>query len=534
MDSKRDMTRFAAVFAGGTMLSRVSGLVRDMIFFHFVKGEALGAFVFAFSLPNMLRDMLGEGATNAALIPVFAEKREREGEEAYRKAVASVMGFMLLILSVITVLGVAVMPAVPGFLRMLTVVTGEDLPQDEAQLSELVRLLQWTFPYVLMICMTVFASGPLFLARRYGSASWSPVILNVVLAASCVLFARAFVNPAWALVLGIWAGGLGTWAYMFWDMHRATGVLLPRFDFRNPAVGRVLLLMLPVIAGQSAGEVNKVIERMFAASLGLDKVLALYASNRLVQLPLSVFGVAVSVAILPSISRAMARGERDVVRDTLMHGLRQSFFLVFPAMVGLVVLREPLVRLLFERGEFGPEDTRLAADALGYAALGLLSFSWVKVSIQGFYAAQQTHIPVLAATASMVLNILLNIALVRPMGYLGLALSTSVSYTVNFLVVYALLCRKYGRLWNAGFLGALARMLLAGLLMGAGVMLVSGFVAPVLGTATLAARLGGVLVSIGVAVGVYFGACALLGVAEMRQVVSVFLRKRGADAPPSG
>ncbi|HNY85034.1 MAG TPA: murein biosynthesis integral membrane protein MurJ [Candidatus Hydrogenedentes bacterium] len=532
MDSKRDMTRFAAVFAGGTMLSRVSGLVRDMIFFHFIKGEALGAFVFAFSLPNMLRDMLGEGATNAALIPVFAEKREKEGEEAYRRAVASVMGFMMLILSVITVLGVALMPAVPGLLRMLTVVTGEDLPQNEAELSELVRLLQWTFPYVLMICMTVFASGPLFLAKRYGSASWSPVILNVVLAVFCVGFARVFVNPAWALVLGIWVGGLGTWAYMFWDMHRATGVLLPRFDFRNPAVGRVLLLMLPVIAGQSAGEVNKVIERMFAASLGMDKVVALYASNRLVQLPLSVFGVAVSVAILPSISRAMARGEVGVVRDTLMHGFRQSFFLVFPAMVGLVALREPLVRLLFERGKFGPEDTRLAADALGYAALGLLSFSWVKVSIQGFYAAQQTHIPVIAATAAMVLNILLNIALVRPMGYLGLALSTSISYTVNFLVVYALLCRKYGRLWDAGFAGALGRMLLASLLMGACAAWVSGAAAAHLGTVSLLARAAGVFVSIGAAVGVYFGACALLRVSEMRQISGVFLHKAGGPPHP--
>jgi len=151
----------------------------------------------------------------------------------------------------------------------------------------------------------------------------------------------------------------------------------------------------------------------------------------------------------------------------------------------------------------------------------------VKVSIQGFYAAQQTHIPVIAATAAMVLNILLNIALVRPMGYLGLALSTSISYTVNFLVVYALLCRKYGHLWDAGFASALGRMLLASLLMGACAAWVSGAAAAHLGTVSLLARAAGVFVSIGAAVGVYSGACALLRVSEMRQISALFFGKAG-------
>ncbi len=524
---KRDIARFTAIFAGGTMLSRVTGLARDMVFTHFVRGEALGSFLFAFSLPNMLRDMLGEGATNAAMIPVFAEVKEKEGEEGYRRAVASVMGAMLVVFGVITVIGVLLMPAVPGALRLLTHVTGEDLPQDAGRLAEMVRMLQWTFPYFFMICMTIFATGPLFIAKRYGTASWSPLILNVVLALSCVLLARSFTNPAWSLVVGMWVGGVAQWAVMFWDMRRSTGILMPRFELRHPAVRRVFWLLLPVIIGQSTGEVNKVIERFFAMSLGEDKVLALYVSNRLVQLPLAMFGIAVSVAILPTISRACARGEHHAVRDTMMHGLRQSFFLVVPAMAGLAALREPLVRLLFERGQFSPVDTRQAADALFYAGMGLLSYSWVKVTIQGFYAAQKTHIPVIAATVSMAINILVNIALVRPMGYLGLALSTTISYTVNFLIVYTLLCRRLGPLWDAPFLAALGKITAASLLMAAATRLSADALLQYFGTKGFLPALTVVLLPMTLAAVVYCGACLALRVPEMRETLGLLARRRG-------
>jgi len=238
-----------------------------------------------------------------------------------------------------------------------------------------------------------------------------------------------------------------------------------------------------------------------------------------VQLPLAMFGIAVSVAILPTISRACARGEHHAVRDTMMHGLRQSFFLVVPAMAGLAALREPLVRLLFERGQFSPVDTRQAADALFYAGMGLLSYSWVKVTIQGFYAAQKTHIPVIAATVSMAINILVNIALVRPMGYLGLALSTTISYTVNFLIVYTLLCRRLGPLWDAPFLAALGKITAASLLMAAATRLSADALLQHLGTNGFLSALTVVLLPMTLAALVYCGACLALRVPEMRETL---------------
>ena len=522
-DHRRDITRFIAVFAGGTMLSRVTGLVRDIVLATFVQSQALGTFLFAFSITNMLRDMLGEGATNAAMVPVFSEIKEKQSEEEYRNAVASVLGAMFLVFTVITVAGVAVMPLVPGALGRLAPFTGEELPQSPSELAELVRILQWTFPYFLLIGLTTFAMGPLFVAKRYGTASWSPLLLNVALAAS-VVATGWFENPAWALVVGAWIGGLAQLLVLFWDMHRRTGVLWPRFNLRHAATSKVFLLLLPVLLGQATGEVNKLVDRFFAMSLGEDKVTALYYSQRLIQLPLSIFGIAVSVAILPTLSRAATRGEFDTVRDTLRQGFRQSFFLVIPSLVGLIALSGPLTEFLFQHGKFTSVDAQQTAAAVFYAALGLLSFSWVKISVQGFYAVQNTVTPVVVATISMALNIVFILVLVRPMGYLGLALATTLSYTVNFVLLFSLLCRRFGRLWDMELAVSLGKMLASALVMGFLAMETHHLLNGIVGSHGLLRQSVSVGGAVAVAATAYAGGCALLRVPEMGQALRLLRR----------
>ncbi|HDP35376.1 MAG TPA: murein biosynthesis integral membrane protein MurJ, partial [Candidatus Hydrogenedentes bacterium] len=441
-EGARELSRFAAIFAGGTMISRALGLVRDMVFAHVIPGAALGSFLFAFSLPNMLRDMLGEGAVNAALVPVFTAARESGDHKEYRRAVASVMSMMLLIFFALTVIGVLLMPLTPAVLSALRPFTGRELPQSEAELTETVRLMQWTFPYLFFIGAAVFAMAPLFVARRYGTPSWTPVLLNVSFIVCALCLRGYFANPAWALVVGVWLGGLAQMAALWFDMFRSVGVAWPRFHFRHAAVAQTVWLLLPVVFGQAAGEVNKLVDRFFAMSLGEDTVLALYISNRLVQLPLAIFGVAVAVAILPALSQSHAQRDAEKQRSLMLFGLRQSFFLSLPAMVALIVLREPVIRLIFERGEFDAAATERAAGALFYAGMGLVSFAWVKVLVQGFYARHDTRTPVVVAASCMLLNIALNLALVRPMGYQGLALSTSISFTVNFVALYLLHTRR--------------------------------------------------------------------------------------------
>jgi putative peptidoglycan lipid II flippase len=524
-EGRSQIARFAAIFAGGTLLSRVLGLVRDIVLAATVPAAARDAFFFAFRLPNMLRDMLGEGATNAAFVPVFTAARETETPEAYRRMVSACLSAMLILLTVVTAAGVLLMPLVPAALAALQPFTGSAPPPAE-EMAEIVLMLQWTFPYLLLIGLAVFATGPLYVARHYSTPSWSPVLLNIALIAVCFLLPGQVMEPKWALIAGVWLGGVAQLVVLFVAMRRVTGIWLPNFQLRDPAIRKVSRLLGPVLVGQAAGEVNKLVDSFFAIMLGPGVVSALFFANRLIQLPLSIFGIAISVAILPEISRAGARGEYDAVRRTLAQGLSQTTFLVAPAMVVLLMLGEPIIRLLFQRGAFDAAQTEMAAVALWYYGAGLLSFSWVKVTVQGFYALHDTKTPVKIATVSMLSNIAMNAALVGPMGFRGLALATTLSYTMNFLALYVLMGRRCGSLWDRAFAGAMLRLSVALGFLALTIFALSLGVGKVVSGNTIMTDLLHVFVPVGGGGIVYLGACALLRVSEMQDLMTLFRRRR--------
>ncbi len=502
------------------MLSRVLGLARDMAITALVPGPSRDAFLVAFRFPNMLRDLVGEGASNAAFVPVLSETLERKSEAAFRELTSALMSAMLLLLSVITVAGVLFMPEIFRIFHLLGTFTQAEGPAAE-HVALMESLTRWTFPYIFFIGLTVFAMGPLFVKGHYLTPSWSPALLNVTLILACFAFRGWFPDPAYALVLGVWLGGVAQLLVQYIALSRYTGVRFPNFHLRHPGIRQALWLLVPVLLGQAAGEVNKLVDTLFAARLGDGSVTALFYANRLVQLPLSVFGIAISAAVLPSISKAAARKDLDEVRDTLMHGLRQCLFLVGPALVALLLLSGPIVSLLFRRGAFDLDDTNRTSSALVYYAVGLLCFAWVKVTVAGFYAQQDTKTPVAVATASVGLNIVLNFALVGPMGYRGLALATTIAFSVNFVLLYLILSRRLGRLWDRDFLSSVTRIVLA--CAGAGIALamarhlVAGFFAD----DSLISRvlLAGVpLAACGL---VYMALCALLRVHELRAFMSL-------------
>lgn len=441
------ISRFMAIFAGGTLLSRVLGLAREAALGAFVPPATRDAFFLAFQLPNMLRDMFGEGAANAALVPVFSRRLEQSGESAYRESIRAVLGVFVVLFVVLTLAGILLIPLAPAAVDVLQRWSGGEGPPPE-QWANTLAVMQWTFPYLLFIGLTAFATAPLFIARHYFTPSWSPALLSIALIGCAMLPAAWFGGVEWGLVVAVWIGGIAQMLAMFWAMRQKTGVILPSMNFRHPDVWKVFILLGPVIIGQSAGEINKLIDRFFAYGLEPDTVTALYFSNRLIQLPLALFGVGVSVAILPEMSKALARDDIAHARATLVLGLRQSFFLLAPATFGLMVLGEPIIRALFQRGHFSAETTAMTNTAMQYSAMGLLAFGWIKVTAQGFYAAQDSRTPVVAAAASMLLNILLNFALVPSMGFRGLALATTLSFGLNFLILFALLSRRYGFLFD--------------------------------------------------------------------------------------
>lgn len=519
--------RFASIFAGGTMLSRILGLVRDMVVGALVAVGSRDAFILAFKLPNMLRDMIGEGALNAAFVPVFSSSLERDGEESFKELVSAAMSSMLIILLVLTVMGTLLVPQLLNGLNALKPITGGEMLSPQ-ELHLITTLARWTFPYLFFIGMAVFAMGPLYTLRQYATPSWSPALLNVALIATCLAFRNRFPDPAHALVLGVWLGGIAQLAVLYIALGRKTGVWVPNFNLAHAGVWRIYALMVPVLIGQAAGEVNKLVDVLFARSLDEGIVSAFYYANRLIQLPLSMFGFAVAVAILPMLSQAAARNRIKEIRDTLTTGFRQSFFLVCPSMFGLIFFGRPIVRLLFERGDWTPLQTELTVGALTIYAFGLLSFAWIKVGVTGFFCVSDTKTPVIVASASMLLNIVLNIALVRPLGYKGLALATVISYTVNFAALYYLLVKRHGPLWNSAFFTSLLRIIVAGAVMTAAAYGAYVKTASIWPPDSTFARLTSVAALLVAAALAYAGACYFLGVEELEDFAALLRRKSRA------
>lgn len=523
-DAAIKTSRFAAIFASGTLMSRVLGLVRNIVLARFIPGASLDMFLLAFKLPNMLRDMLGEGAVNAAFVPVLSEEKETGDKESFRKLAAACFAAMLLVFLAITLVAILLIPFVPTLMEWLRPLTGAE-PKEAEYLANTILMMQWTFPYLVFIGLAAFAMAPLFVVGHYSTPSWSPALLNIALIATCVGLYRYFEEPAWALILGIWLGGLGQFAVLYWAMFRYTGVALPSFQLRHPGVQRAFLLLGPIIAGQAAGEVNKLVDGFFAYSVGA--VSTLFFANQLVQLPLSVFGIAVSVAILPGLSRAGTRGDKEYIGKALQNGWSQTAFLIFPAMLGLIVLAEPIVRLVYERGEFSVENTHDTATALCFYAAGLWAFAWVKISVQGFFAVQNTKTPVIIASVSMILNILLNILLIGPMGFRGLALATTLSFSINFLALFWLLCRYYGPLYrNVEFLRSIMNITGISICMATVVYAVRHVLTVYLSTANFMHNLLMVLVPIGIGVGLYLALSWWTGSPELRAFQAALWRRK--------
>ena len=515
------------------MISRLAGLVRDVALAALPAGLR-EPFIIAFRFPNTLRDIIGEGAMNAAFVPVYSETLEKDSKEAFQDLVSACLGMMILVLGVVTLVGMIVAPWLTLSVNSLTPLTGSD-PKSVQELTRVAVFTRWCFPYIFFIGLAVFTMGPLFAMKRYATSAWTPAILNVTLAFACaVIFwpnrfglVEGQVEPMLLLIVAVWLGGILHVAVQFAAMRKHTGVLWPTFQPTHPGVKKVLWLMVPVVIGQSAGEVNKLVDLMFANALPIGAVTALTFANRLVQLPLGIFGVATSVAILPIVSRAVARADFEEARATLLHGLRQSAFLVLPATLGLLAVGEPIVRLLFQRGNFTQDDVARTTVVLVPFAISLIAFAWVKVCLTGFYARHDTKTPVVVSAISMILNIVLNIILIRPLGYQGLALSTMLAQFVNLFALYWLLGRAYGPLFNGDFISGLTRIVAAGILMAAVAYGVYVRIAAAMEGDSFNTRLITVAIPVGVAIVVYVGAAYALRIPELDHFLDILRRRRG-------
>lgn len=424
------LLRSTGIVSAFTMLSRVLGLVRDVVIANlFGAGGGVDAFFVAFKIPNFFRRLFAEGAFSQAFVPVLSEYRERRDHAAVQLLVSHTAGSLGGILLLLSIICIVFAPAVtllfaPGFYHAADKF---DLASD---------MLRLTFPYLLLISMTAFLGSILNSYGRFGVPAVTPVFLNIVLICFSLLVAPLMDPPIMALAWGVLAAGVIQLVFQLPYIKQLQLLQRPRWGWSDPGVRRILKLMVPALFGVSVAQINLLLDTVLASFLADGSVSWLYYSDRLMELPLGVFGVAVGTVILPSLSRSHVSATRERFSGTLDWALKLVLLIGLPATLALLVLAGPLLATLFQYGAFAGEDVLRAEQSLQAYSLGLLAFMLIKVLAPGFFARQDTKTPVKIGIKAMVVNMVMNLILIWPLAHVGLALATTLSAATNAALLY--------------------------------------------------------------------------------------------------
>jgi putative peptidoglycan lipid II flippase len=443
------------IVASMTMLSRILGLVRDIVIATlFGAGSHADAFFVAFKIPNFLRRLFAEGAFNQAFVPVLAEMSQQDNKQLLKAMIGKVAGSLLLVLSVITVVAIVAAP-------VLALVFAPGFAGDGDKLGLTADMLRITFPYLLLISMTGFLGSLLNHAGRFAIPALTPVLLNLSLITAALWLAPQMTVPVMALAWGVLAAGVLQLALQVPFVAQLGLLARPRLGFSDSRVKQVMKLMLPAMFGVSVAQINLLLDTVLASLLQNGSVSWLYYSDRLMELPLGVFGIAIATVILPGLSQRHASKSPQAFSDTLDWALRMVLLLGVPAAIALVLLAEPLITTLFHYGAMGDRDVLLSAASLRAYALGLLFFMLIKVLAPGYFARQDMKTPVRIGIWAMASNMLFNLLLVWQFDHVGLAMATSLSALLNAALLGFGLYRQ--KIWQpcAGWAVFLLRVLLA-------------------------------------------------------------------------
>ena len=461
------LLRSTAVFSGMTFISRITGLVRDIVFatvFEF--GKATDAFLIAFKIPNFLRRLFAEGAFAQAFVPVLSEYKVRRDEKDVRELVASTAGTLGGVLLILTALVVLITP-----LFVMLIALG--YIGDPAQVDLTAEMLRITFPYIFFISLTALAGGVLNTYGQFALPAFTPVLLNLSLIGAAIWLSDFFAVPAMALAWGVLIAGVVQLALQLPFLLRLRLLRWPRWGWRDAGVRRIMKLMLPGIIGSSAMQINLLFDVMVASFLAFGSITWLYFADRMMEFPLGMFGIALATVILPYLSEKYARQDSVAFSRTLDWALRWVLIIGLPAAVGLGVLAGPILATLFLYGGRTEHDLQMMSLALIAYSFGLLGFMLVKVLVPGYFARQDTKTPMKVAMIAMVANMLFNIILVVTLVHLefiaphaGLAFATTLSSFINAMLLLRGLRRDGVFVPEHGWFSFGLRVLLAAGLMG--------------------------------------------------------------------
>ncbi len=459
MSIHKSIAKSASIVSLATLCSRILGFLRDIViarlFGTYVYAQA---FVIAFRIPNLFRDLVGEGAANAALVPVFSEYSARHSREDFWELANVVLNLLLVILMTITVLGIAFSPLLvrmiaPGFVA------------DPEKLAATIKLNRIIFPYILLISLAAYSMGILNSLKHFSIPAFAPCLLNI----SIIVFARLYGEGIKGLALGVLVGGVLQLAVQIPILYQK-GFRLRLFRrFNHPAARTIGKLMLPRLISSSIYQLNNFVDSIFGSLawiVGEGGVAVLYFSYRLIQFPLGIFSNALVQVILPTLSTQALEQTQDKLKETLSWGLRTVFFVLLPSSVGLMVLSEPIVSTIFGGGKFDMHSAQLTASALRYYSIGLFAYGATKVLQSCFFALKDTVTPTKVAFLALILNIILNFLLMYPLKIAGLALATSISGINTLLILFIILSRRIGDFDTKKIILSFVRILLASLSMG--------------------------------------------------------------------
>ncbi|MFH1985688.1 MAG: murein biosynthesis integral membrane protein MurJ [Pseudomonadota bacterium] len=511
-EENQELGRAAGVVGKATLVSRILGYIRDaVIAAAFGASAGADAFFVAFRVPNLLRRLFAEGSLSVAFVPVLTGVLRRQGKAEAMVLARSALVFFSAILALVAVAGIIAAPLIvriiaPGFI---------DTPW---QFELTVTLTRLVFPYVLLIGLVAICMGVLNVFGHFAAPALAPVMLNIGIIGSVWVLAPVLHTPETALAIGVIVGGIMQVALQIPFLRRIGLTLRGEWTFRHPALTEISRKMLPMAFGAAAYQINVVVSTLLATLLPGGSVSYLYYADRLVQFPLGVIAIAAATAALPSFSRLAADGDTTGLRDALSFTLTLVFFITLPAMVGLVVVRAPLVSMLFERGAFDPVATVRTADALLYYTLGLWAFAGTRLVVNAFYALGRIWTPVLISVSAVAANIVFSLLLMPRMGHAGLALATSLSSGVNLLFLVIVLRRQTGRLNGRRIALSFLKALGMALVMGAVVTAVLRAVLPMANGSALG-LLVVVLGSVATGAGVYFLMAKALKCPELAALV---------------
>jgi len=518
-DERRGVLRATGVVGGATLVSRIFGYIRDMVVAYlFGAGAATDAFFLAFRIPNTLRRLFAEGALTIAFIPVFTEHLARSPREDAETLGRSTGTATFIALALLTLAGIGLAP-------WIVKIFAYGFTYDPGTFDLAVSLTRIVFPYILLVGIVAWAMGILNSFKQFFAPAFAPVLLNLGMIGSALLLRGFFPHPIFALAAGVILGGILQILLQIPFLSRTGMRFRGKVTLLHPGLKRIALLMLPAMFGLAVYQLNVLMGTLLASFLPRGSITYLYYADRVVEAPLGIFAIALATAVLPTMSEKTAQNDIAGLKSTLRDSVSTLLFLIVPATFALVVLRVPIINVLFEHGEFTADSTRLTASALGAYALGLVAFSGVRVVVPTFYSLKDTRTPVRVALISFIANLTFSLALMDSLKHVGLALATSLSAGLNLVLLLYLLRRRIGDLDLTSLIPGAVKMLVASVIMSVVVGFVSGEIDWDASTG-LFTRIAVLTGSVGLGMAVYFLFSYLLRVDELRIFRQSFLKRK--------